>query len=272
MGEPPDKTRVVRLVKKPQSAPPESAKSPPPEAPPSTPPRPRPRFGPRMSPLGHRRGKKKPVQRRQGPRRPAVPPQPKPVPIVLSEEQKARILSLYRSMVAKGERPPEGRRKKIAALLNIPYANVAEVVRNYITHARYRWTNFDIEKAYWQAVRAGETNARTIAARIAEQLGQEEGRVWWWLEKLHEPRKSFAQDPEVEESKRSAVVALYEEYLQWPEPPEKGLHQFLAEQVGGLSPRQVHKILWQYRMNQWRLLEGTQRESAPETAPAPEHE
>jgi hypothetical protein len=192
--------------------------------------------------------------------------------VVLSEEQKEQILGLYRGMVTKGERPPEGRRKKIAALLNIPYVNVAEVVRNYVTHERYRRTNFDIEKAYWQAIRAGQTNARTIAAHIAEQLRLEEGRIWWWLEKLHEPRKSFANDPEVEESKRSAVLAHYEAYLQLPDPPEKGLHQFLAEQLGGLSPRQVHRILWEYRISHWRLLEDTQRESAPDVAPASEPE
>lgn len=226
----------------------------------------------RMSPPDQQRWKKKPFQKRQEPRRPRVPPPPKPAPVVLSQEQKEEILGLYRSMVTKGERPPEGRRKKIAALLNIPYASVAEVVRNYVTHERYRRTNFDIERAYWQAVRAGETNAQTIAAHIAEQFRLEEGRIWWWLEKLHEPRKSFAHDPEVEESKRSAVVAQYEAYLQLPDPPEKGLHQSLAEQLGGLSPRQVHRILWEYRMSQWRLLEGTQRESAPDDAPASERE
>lgn len=117
-------------------------------------------------------------------------------------------------MVLKDDRPPEGRRAKIAGILNVPYPHVAEVVRGYVTHERYRRTNFDIERKYWQSVRAGVTNARSISHEIAGQLQLDEGRVWWWLEKLHEPRKSFANDPELEASKQAAILELYEAYLQ----------------------------------------------------------
>ncbi len=277
MTEQTDKTRVIRLVKKAQVAstsPPAQApqESPSPERPKSDPRPPR-RFDRVKPQLERPSWKNKPFRKRQGPpasrdRRPpkSVPP-PKPIPIVLTEEQKARILELYRDMVMKGERPAEGRRNKIAEMLSIPYAKVAEVVRGYVTHERYRRTNFDIEKRYWQAVRSGETNAQVIAKTIADQLRVDEGRVWWWLEKLHEPRKSFAQDPELEESKRDTILAFYEAYLEQTDPPEKGLHLWMAEQVGDLTPRQVHKVLWTYRFNAWQALEGTERKPASEPQP-----
>lgn len=189
----------------------------------------------------------------------------KPAPVVLTPTQQAEILSLYRDMVNKGERPPEGRRNKIATLLNVPYAVVAQVVKGHVTHARYRRTNFEIEKLYWQHVRRGEKNAGTIAQQITTQLNLELGRVWWWLEKLHEPRKSFAQDAELGEAEKTAILAAYEAYLQQEEPPEKGLHQTLAEQVGSVTPRQVHNVLWSYRNQIWQTLEG--REAPPVTIP-----
>jgi hypothetical protein len=270
MNEPPDKTRVIRLVKKPQQP---VQKVPPATPPPEAAPKgqgiqPR-RVDRHAQPLGPPAWKKGPPLNRRPPRRPPAPARPKPTPIVLTEEQRVKILSYYRDMVIAGERPPEGRRKKIAAMLNIPYANVAEVVKSYLTHERYRRTNFDIERAYWQHIRAGEINARSIAARIANQLALEEGRVWWWLEKLHEPRKSFATDPEIDQTKRASLLALYETYLQRSEPPEKGLHEWLAEQVGGLIPRQVHNVLWDHRMSVWKSLEGTQSEPPSESATPP---
>lgn len=189
----------------------------------------------------------------------------KPAPVVLTPAQQAEILDLYREMVNKGERPPEGRRGKIAALLNVPYAVVAQVVKGHVAHARYRRTNFEIEKLYWQHVRRGEKNAATIAQQIATQLKLELGRVWWWLEKLHQPRKSFAQDAELTEAEKTAILTAYEAYLQQEEPPEKGLHQTLAEQVGAVTPRQVHNVLWSYRNQIWQTLEG--REKPPVTIP-----
>jgi len=268
MSEPPDKTRVIRLVKKPQ----QTAKAPaavPPSEPPRAPARPQRRFDPPLRPPERPPWKKEPFPNRPAPRRPRVPPSPKPAPVVLTEEQRVKILDLYRGMVMAGERPTEGRRKKIADRLDLPYASVADVVRGYVTHERYRRTNFDIEKAYWQTLREGETNARTIARRIAERLRLEEGRIWWWLEKLHEPRKSFANDPEVEEPKRAAIVALYQTYLQQANPPEMGLHRWLAEQIGGLTARQVHKVLCEYRLGLWQSLEGTKSEPGAGDQPPP---
>lgn len=270
MSELPDKTRVIRLIKKPQQPASDAPVGSPPSEPPPVASVNRPRREDRPRPQQKRAPwKKKQIPQRREPRGPSAPPQPKPAPIILTEEQRTKVLDLYRGMVVAGERPPEGRRKTIAAMLNIPYANVAEVVRNYITHERYRRTNFDIEKSYWQAIRAGETNARAIARQIAARLNLEEGRIWWWLEKLHEPRKSFAKDPEVEEEKRAQILAEYETYLQQPDPPEKGLHETLAERIGGLMPRQVHKVLWEHRMSVWKSLEGTEGAPAPESVTPP---
>ncbi|RMG52844.1 MAG: hypothetical protein D6723_08145 [Acidobacteria bacterium] len=266
MNEPPDKLRVVRLVKK-------KAKSPkgqrgPAEASVQGGER-RPMGRPRMKKSPKRWAKKK-GRRRGATQRKSARSAPPSAPVVLTEEDRAKILQLYQAMVLANERPPGGRRRKIATVLNLPYKQVAEVVKNFLTHARYRRTNFEIEKAYWRAVQAGETNARAIAAQIAGQLQLAEGRVWWWLKKLHEPRKSFARDPEIEESKREAILAEYRAYLQRTEPPVKGLHLTLAEHIGGLTPRQVHKVLWEYRIGIWNSLEGIDQPPTSDAAPSPE--
>lgn len=198
------------------------------------------------------------------PRAPRPPARPKPMPVVLTQEQRDQVINLYRAMVTAGERPPEGRRNKIAADLNIPYATVAEAVRTYIQHERLRRTNFDIEKSYWTAVRAGARNARAITEQIAQQLTVDVGRVWWWLEKLHEPRKAFATDPDVDDEQRAKIQTEYDAYLELPEPPEQGLHLMIADRVGGITPRQVHKVLWEYRSSLWQQLEG---KPAGETKP-----
>ncbi len=263
MNEPPDKLRVVRLVKKKARSSKEQQGSAETRA------HGRGKWSMERPPMkkSSKRWAKKKGRRGATKRKPAQSAPP-PSPVVLTEEDRRKILELYQAMVRADERPPGGRRRKIATMLNLPYKKVAEVVKNFLTHARYRRTNFEIEKAYWRAIQAGETNARAIAAQIAGQLQLAEGRVWWWLKKLHEPRKSFAQDPEIEESKREVILAEYQAYLQRTEPPQKGLHLTLAERIGGLTPRQVHKVLWEYRIGIWNSLEGIEQ-PPPSATPSP---
>jgi len=189
-----------------------------------------------------------------------------PRPIRLTPEQRAQVEEMYRSMVTRGERPPEGRRKKIAATLGVPYELVQDVVRNYLQHERLRHTNFDIEKIYWRELRQGQDDARAIAETAAAELKVEVGRVWWWLQKLHEWRKSLHSDPDVSDEQRAQIIAEYNAYLQQSQPPETGLHKFLADKIGGITPRQVHKTLLEYRLNFWNNLKNIPR-AGPEDVP-----
>jgi hypothetical protein len=192
---------------------------------------------------------------RKRPRPRAAPPTPRK----LTLEERRCIEECYRRMVASGERPPEGRRKTIAREMGVPYALVSEVVKNYLHRERLRRTNFEIEKIYWREIRAGEDDAQVIAERAAAELHLEPGRVWWWLEKLHEWRKALDAEPDVGEAQRAAILALYQEYLNREEPPDKGLHYLISETVGGITPRQVHKVLLQYRLSFWSRLKNTVR-------------
>jgi hypothetical protein len=269
MEKPPENAKVVRLVKKPAEEQKKPAPTPPREARErvAAPPPPRPLRPPRpprpegFQPRGQKPWGKKPFYKDRPQRQPRVPPAPrrppKPAAVFLTQEQRAKIVELYRAMVVAGERPPEGRRNKIAALMNIPYQKVAEVVQSYLQHERLRRTNFDIEKAYWAAVRAGTQDARAIADQIAQDLKLDVGRIWWWLEKLHESRKAFTTDPDVSDEQRAKILTAYEAYLRLSVPPEKGLHLTIAEQVGEVTPRQVHRALWEHRANAWKQLQGT---------------
>jgi len=198
---------------------------------------------------------RRPAPRKKPARRKAAPPVPKK----LTPEQRRQIEERYRAMVASGERPPEGRRKTIARELGLPYALVSEVVKNYLHRERLRRTNFEIEKIYWREVLAGQDDARAIVERAAAELKLDPGRVWWWLEKLHEGRKALDAEPEVNETQRAAILSFYQEYLKREAPPEKGLHLLISETLGDVTPRQVHKVLLRYRLGFWTRLRNTVR-------------
>jgi|GEM_PF-932189 len=195
------------------------------------------------------------VRRRRRARRKAVPPAPKR----LTPEQRRQVEERYRAMLASGERPPEGRRKVIARELRLPYALVSEAVKNYLHRERLRRTNFEIEKIYWREILAGQDDARAIVERAAAELRLDPGRIWWWLEKLHEWRKALDTEPDVSEAQRAAILSIYQEYLKREAPPEKGLHLLISETIGDVTPRQVHKVLLQYRLSFWTQLKNTVR-------------
>ncbi len=181
------------------------------------------------------------------------------IPKKLTPEQRRQIEERYRAMVASGERPPEGRRKTITRELRLPYALVSEAVKSYLHRERLRRTNFEIEKIYWREVLAGQDDARAIVECAAAELGLDPGRIWWWLEKLHEWRKVLDAEPEVSETQRAAILSFYQEYLKRGAPPEKGLHLLISEAIGDVTPRQVHKVLLQYRLSFWTRLKSNVR-------------
>ncbi|MCS6816025.1 MAG: hypothetical protein N2443_05055 [Blastocatellia bacterium] len=206
-----------------------------------------------------KRGEQK-LPRRAASRKKRARPKAAPsLPKKLTPEQRRRVEERYRAMVASGERPPEGRRKTIARELGLPYALVSEVVKNYLHRERLRRTNFEIEKIYWREVLAGQDDARAIVERAAAELKLDPGRIWWWLEKLHEWRKTLDAEPEVSETQRAAILSFYQEYLKRETPPEKGLHLLISETLGNVTPRQVHKVLLQHRLSFWTRLKNNAR-------------
>ncbi len=211
-----------------------------------------------------RKGQKAPrhmVKRKRPRARAASPPLKR-----LTPEQCRQIEERYRAMVAAGERPPEGRRKTIARELGLPYVLVSEAVKNYLHRERLRRTNFEIEKIYWHEVLSGQDDAHRIAERAAAHLNLDLGRVWWWLEKLHKWRKALENEPEVSPEQRAAILALYQDYLKRPAPPDRGLHGLISETVGGITPRQVHKVLLEYRLSFWNRLKNTVRPTGEPSA------
>jgi len=218
-----------------------------------------------LFPSAQRTTKRQPFKRSEQklPRRTALrkkrPKAAPPIPKKLTPEQRRQVEERYRAMVASGERPPEGRRKTIARELRLPYALVSEAVKNYLHRERLRRTNFEIEKIYWREVLAGQDDARAIVERAAAELKLDPGRIWWWLEKLHEWRKALDAEPEVSETQRAAILSFYQEYLKREAPPEKGLHLLISETIGEVTPRQVHKVLLQYRLSFWTRLKNTVR-------------
>ena len=98
-------------------------------------------------------------------------------------------------------------------------------------------------------------------ARIAETLGfPNRWQVLRWIDVLHDDPHAFDSVPDPGDEQRNAVVNAYAQYIAATEPPEKGLHQTIADQIGGaIKPRQVHKILQSYRHNRRREYQSNSR-------------
>ena len=65
---------------------------------------------------------------------------------------------------------------------------------------------------------------------------------------LHDDPHAFESVPDPDPEVKQAIVDAYVDYLNADEPPEKGLHQTIAERLeGSVKPRQVHKVLQNYR-------------------------
>lgn len=176
--------------------------------------------------------------------------------IELAPEQKARIIELYEGYVRKGERPANGRRKTISQTLGIPYYQVKDIVYKWSlsqyetspTHDLTREQKFAMEKIYWDELKKKRYHLHELPEKIAEQVGFANSyQVSRWLDMLYDDDRKFAniEDPPPEIVQR--IIDGYQQYLAAPNPPELGLHTTLAQQIGGIIPRQVHKVLQQYR-------------------------
>jgi hypothetical protein len=176
--------------------------------------------------------------------------------IDLTPELKARVIELYEGYVRKGERPEYGRRKTISQMLGIPYHQVKDIVYKWSlsqyeqspTHDLSREQKFAMEKVYWDELKTARYRLNELPERIAEQVGFATSyQVSRWLDMLHDDDRKFEK---VEDLPAEIVQRIREGYLQYleaPKPPELGLHTTLAQQIGDISARQVHKVLHRFR-------------------------
>jgi hypothetical protein len=175
----------------------------------------------------------------------------------LNTDQRTEAAELYREMVEGHVRPAGGRRRTIAAQLNVPVKEVILAVRDWARRQEAespsprlsRQQLFEIEKAYWNAISAAEEPLAELPEYLAGKLGfANRWQVLRWIDVLHDDPKAFENVPDPAPEVRQQIIDAYVEYLGAEAPPEKGLHQTIAEQLGGsLKPRQVHKVLQTHR-------------------------
>lgn len=175
----------------------------------------------------------------------------------LTPELREQAWAIYRDMVERHERPAGGRRRAIAAQLNVPIKEVILAVRDWArkqeaaspTPRLSRQQLFEIERTYWQAIQAREHSLDELPQHLSESLGYaNRWQVLRWIDVLHDDPRAFEAVPDPGPEHREEIVRLYMDYLESPTPPDKGLHQTIAETLGGtLKPRQVHKVLQAFR-------------------------
>jgi hypothetical protein len=174
----------------------------------------------------------------------------------VAPETKARIIEMYKGYVERGERPAGGRRKTIAASVGVPYVQVRDIVYEYST-TRFnesptpqptREQHFQLEKLFYAEVDKARYRWTELAEKLAEQSGL--FNIWQvarWMDMLFDDEKEFANQPDVSPAIRQKILEAYQQYLDAPQPPEQGLHSTIAGQIGDITPKQVHKVLQQYR-------------------------
>lgn len=176
--------------------------------------------------------------------------------IAVSPEVKAQIIEMYKGYVERGERPEGGRRKTIACTVGIPYGQVRDIVFEYST-GRYsesptpqpqREQLFELEKLFFAELDKGRYGWTELAEKLAAEIGaMNSWQTARWMDMLFDDEKKFANQPDVAPEVEQKILDAYRQYLAAPQPPEQALHHIIAEQVGGITPQQVHKVLQRYR-------------------------
>ncbi|MFN0107352.1 MAG: hypothetical protein ACKVZH_00740 [Blastocatellia bacterium] len=171
-------------------------------------------------------------------------------------ELKAQIIELYKGYVERGERPEGGRRKAICQRFNLPFAQVRDIVYEY-SQARYtdsanpettREQKFELEKSLHFEVEKARYRWVELHEKLAEQLPIfNSWQVARWMDMLFDDKPNVANAEDVAPEIEQQIVDAYKQYLTAPQPPESGLHRLIAEQIGGISKTQVHKVLQNYR-------------------------
>lgn len=177
---------------------------------------------------------------------------PHKVQVAISPELREQVIQRYKVMVYRGERPPGGRRKHIAAQLNLPFAQVAEVIRQWRAgltddvSSLSRQQFFEIEKAYWRHLEARQVPLLEIPAVVARELGLTEWQAARRIDLLHDDlsKVSMVAHPGPDVAER--IEAAYREYLTRAQPPSDSLHATFSK-LFGVTPKQVYRVLLEYR-------------------------
>jgi hypothetical protein len=176
--------------------------------------------------------------------------------IPITPELTAQIIERYKYYVEHGERPPEGRRKKISAELKIPFSQVRNILYEWSvnqfkqspTPDLSRELRFEIEKRYTSELEARHVPLDDIPKKLAEEMGNVTSyQISRWLDMLHDDDARFAHIAEIPSETEQAIIDAYRRYLTSPAPPQEGLHGTIADAIGGVTRRQVHKTLQKYR-------------------------
>ena len=176
--------------------------------------------------------------------------------VALTDDLKDRAIEMYQRFVETGHRPEGGRRRAISSALGLPYKQVMKVIREW-SMAEYeksptpnptRQQLFEMEKLYWTELNNRRYRLTELPSKIAEQLGfVSRWQVLRWLDVLHDDQRAFANVPDPSLEAQQLILDAYEEYLQSSAPPEHGLHYSIAGKIAKVSPRQVHKVLQDFR-------------------------
>jgi hypothetical protein len=175
----------------------------------------------------------------------------------LTPELRADAVEMYRDFVENHERPAGGRRKAIATKLGVPAREVIFAVRDWAKRQEAESPNpklsrqhlFEIEKAYWDEMDRARYPLSEFPERLSAALGfANRWQILRWIDVLHDDPRSFDGVPDPSDEQRQAVLDAYRRYLESEGPPDKGLHQTIADELGDeVKPRQVHKVLQVYR-------------------------
>ena len=174
----------------------------------------------------------------------------------LTDDLKDRAIEMYQRFVESGHRPDGGRRRAISSALGLPYKQVMKVIREW-SMAEYeksptpnpsRQQLFEMERLYWDELNRRRYRLTELPSKIAEQLGfVSRWQVLRWLDVLHDDQRAFSNVPDPSPEAQQQILDAYIEYLGSPAPPEHGLHYSIAGKIPKVSPRQVHKVLQDFR-------------------------
>lgn len=179
--------------------------------------------------------------------------------VPITSELKERIIETYKGYVERSERPAEGRRRAIAAAVDVPFHQVKNIVYEWSvsqyaqspTPELTREQLFEIEKIYWDELGKKRYRYDELPEKIVERLGYVTTyQVSRWLDTLHDDESKFKGVADAPQEAEQQIIEAYRRYLDAPQPPEQGLHGTIASQVDGVSARQVHKVLQQFRYRQ----------------------
>jgi hypothetical protein len=176
--------------------------------------------------------------------------------VTLTDELRTRAIEMYQRFVESGHRPDGGRRRAISSALGLPYKQVMKVIREWSmseyekspTPNPSRQQLFEVERLYWNELVQQRYRLTELPERIAGELEfVTRWQVLRWLDVLHDDERAFANVPDPSPDAQELILEGYREYLASEAPPEHGLHYSIAGKIPKVSPRQVHKILQNYR-------------------------